>query len=118
MYVGKTPNSKYYQIVYFIDGKRKTKSTKTTNKKEAQKILANFNHETPQIIEVKPNYIQLDSIIGANRAWREQVGVDNPNIQNNTAFAESFENYFYNLLEILLLSVYPFRKNRQLLFHL
>ena len=59
MYVGKTPNSKYYQIVYFIDGKRKTKSTKTTNKKEAQKILANFNHETPQIIEVKPNDIQL-----------------------------------------------------------
>jgi integrase/recombinase XerD len=59
MYVGKTPNTKYFQVVYFIDGKRKTKSTKTTNKKEAQKFLANFNPETPQIIEVKPNDIPL-----------------------------------------------------------
>ena len=59
MYVGKTPNSKYYQIVYFIDGKRKTKSTKTTSKKEAQKFLANFNPNTPPIIEVKPKDIRL-----------------------------------------------------------
>ncbi len=59
MYVGKTPNSKYYQIVYFIDGKRKTNSTNTTNKKEAQKFLANFNPDTPEIIEVKPNDIPL-----------------------------------------------------------
>ena len=59
MYVAKTPNTKYYQIVYFIDGKRKTKSTKTTNKKKAQRFLTNFSPNAPIIIEEIPNEITL-----------------------------------------------------------
>ncbi|MCF6271095.1 MAG: tyrosine-type recombinase/integrase [Melioribacteraceae bacterium] len=59
MYVAKTPNTKYYQVVYFIDGKRKTKSTKTTNKKKAQSFLASFSPDSPQTIEQKPKEITL-----------------------------------------------------------
>ncbi len=59
MYVAKTPNTKYYQVVYFVDGKRKTKSTKTTNKKEAQKFLANFSPNSHVIIIEKPKEITL-----------------------------------------------------------
>lgn len=38
------PNSKrrYYQLVYFVNGKRTKISTKTTNKKEAEKFLKSF----------------------------------------------------------------------------
>jgi len=38
------PNSKrrYYQLVYFVDGKRTKISTKTTDKKEAEKFLKSF----------------------------------------------------------------------------
>ena len=59
MYVAKTPNTKYYQIVYFKNGKRKTKSTKTTNKKEAYKFLANFSPEIPKTNNEKLNDITL-----------------------------------------------------------
>ncbi len=39
------PNSKrrYYQLVYFVDGKRTKISTKTTDKKEAEKFLKSFS---------------------------------------------------------------------------
>ncbi|MDA3860009.1 MAG: phage integrase SAM-like domain-containing protein, partial [Melioribacteraceae bacterium] len=59
MYLAKNSKSKFYQIIFFRNGKRTTASTKTTNKKEAQKFLANFNPDTPEIIEVKPNDIPL-----------------------------------------------------------
>ena len=42
MYVAKIKRSRYYQIIYFIDGKRKTLSTKSSDKKEAQKFLERF----------------------------------------------------------------------------
>lgn len=41
----------------------------------------------------KPNYIQLDSPIAAYKFYREQQDA----VDNNMTFAESFENYFYNL---------------------
>jgi len=34
--------SPYYQVVYFINGKRTKKSTKTSDKKKAEKFLASF----------------------------------------------------------------------------
>ncbi len=55
MYVVKIPRSKYYQIVYFTNGKRTTLSTKTTNKREAYQFLEEFSsrqnrEELPQEI--------------------------------------------------------------------
>lgn len=44
MYVAKIKRSKYYQIIYFVDGKRTTLSTKTTEKKEAWKFLEKFKN--------------------------------------------------------------------------
>jgi len=49
----------------------------------------------------KPNFVQLDSIIGASSAWYKGMPNIVPNIQNNNALAESFQNYYYNLEEIL-----------------
>jgi len=43
MYVANVPRSKFYQVVYFVDGKRKTISTKTTNKREAYQFLEEFS---------------------------------------------------------------------------
>ncbi len=42
MYVAKIKRSKYYQIVYFVEGKRTTHSTKKTNEKEALQYLEQF----------------------------------------------------------------------------
>lgn len=42
MYVVKIPRSNYYQLVYFVDGKRTTLSTKRTNEKEALQFLEEF----------------------------------------------------------------------------
>lgn len=46
----------------------------------------------------KPNYVQLDSILGASRVYDS---LNLPNIQNNNVFAESFQNYYYNLETLL-----------------
>ncbi len=54
MYLFKNHQSPYYQIVYFPNGKRTTRSTKTANEKEAQKFLeqfiSSFNKPTEKII--------------------------------------------------------------------
>lgn len=42
MFLSKDSKSPFYQITYFVDGKRTKKSTKTSNKKEAKKFLDNF----------------------------------------------------------------------------
>lgn len=49
----------------------------------------------------KHNYVQLDSVIGAHAAWYKGMPNIVPNVQNNVALAESFQNYFYNLETIL-----------------
>lgn len=43
MYVVKIKRSKFYQIIYFVNGKRTTVSTKTTNLNSARKYLKDFN---------------------------------------------------------------------------
>lgn len=45
MFLSKDSKSPFYQITYFIDGKRTKKSTKTSNKKEAQKFLDAFKFQ-------------------------------------------------------------------------
>ena len=42
--------------------------------------------------------MQLDSILGASRVYDS---LNLPNIQNNNVFAESFQNYYYNLETLL-----------------
>lgn len=42
MFLSKDSKSPFYQITYFVDGKRTKKSTKTSNKKEAKKFLDTF----------------------------------------------------------------------------
>jgi len=46
MFISKIPRSPFYQLIYIIDGKRTTVSTKTSNQKEAYKFMANFNKES------------------------------------------------------------------------
>ncbi len=48
MFLTKIKRSQYYQLVYEIDGKRNTISTKTANLEEAQAFLNTF---TPQVKE-------------------------------------------------------------------
>ena len=55
----KSPN---YQIVYFLNGKRTTASTKTKYKKEAEKFLITFNTtEKPNLLIEKVTQKELHS---------------------------------------------------------
>ena len=45
MFLAKDSKSPYYQLIYFVNGKRTKISTRTTNKKAAEKFLATFNPE-------------------------------------------------------------------------
>ena len=42
MFLSKDTKSPFYQIIYFVDGKRTKISTKTTNKREAERFLKSF----------------------------------------------------------------------------
>lgn len=63
MYVAKIKRSKFFQIIYFVDGKRKTLSTKTADRKEAQKALENFkaslNNPVQEIVQQPPIEVSL-----------------------------------------------------------
>lgn len=75
MYVTKIPRSKYYQIVYFVNSKRTTLSTKTTNKNEALRALIQFEdslvkpqqevlsetnkNDSPLLSEFKKEYMEF-----------------------------------------------------------
>jgi site-specific recombinase XerD len=51
MFLSKNNKSKFYQVVYFINGKRTSISTRTTNEREAQEFLIKFKYsiiEKPQ----------------------------------------------------------------------
>jgi len=56
MYVVKNSKSSFYQLVYFVNGKRTTVSTKTKNEKEAFRFLASFKKIDP---EQKPKIVSL-----------------------------------------------------------
>ena len=45
MYVVKNYKSPFYQLVYFVNGKRTTVSTKTKNEKEAIRFLSNYTNQ-------------------------------------------------------------------------
>ena len=49
MFLAKNSQSPFYQVIYFVNGKRTKKSTKTTHKKEAEKFLNQFR------IQFNPN---------------------------------------------------------------
>lgn len=53
MYLVKNPNSPFYQVVYFVDSKRKSKSTKQKLKSEANKFLTQFEKELKKCSVIK-----------------------------------------------------------------
>lgn len=53
MYLIKNTKSPYYQLVYFVDGKRTTISTKQTKKREAQKFIKHFSIPAPDNLTPK-----------------------------------------------------------------
>ena len=61
MFLTKTKKSPFYQIVYTIDGKRTTVSTKTKDLKEAKKFLASFSipHKINNVVYELNNSIKL-----------------------------------------------------------
>ena len=61
MYVVKIPRSKFYQLVYFVDGKRTTVSTKTTNLNEAYKFLGGFKINPKEPLKEEPVLISLSA---------------------------------------------------------
>jgi len=63
MFLTKTKRSQFYKLVYVVNGKRTTVSTRTTNKEEAYKFLAKFdplNYKKP-IAPIKGNSILLST---------------------------------------------------------
>ncbi|MCL4548366.1 MAG: tyrosine-type recombinase/integrase [Bacteroidetes bacterium] len=61
MYVVKIPRSKFYQLVYFVDGKRTTVSTKTSNLTEAYKFLGSFKINPKEPLKEEPVLISLSA---------------------------------------------------------
>ncbi len=61
MYVVKIPRSKFYQLVYFVDGKRTTVSTKTSNLTEAYKFLGRFKINPKEPLKEEPVLISLSA---------------------------------------------------------
>ena len=51
MYVAKIKRLRFFQIIYFVDGKRKTLSTKTSDRNAAQKVLENFRASFTQPVQ-------------------------------------------------------------------
>ena len=63
MFITKDKSSPYYQVVYFVDGKRTKKSTKETTEEGALKFLFNFNPDAPRPIIKKQSSIMLSRFI-------------------------------------------------------
>ncbi len=59
MFLTKDASSPYYQIVYFVDGKRTKKSTKKSSKAEAEKFMLTFRPEETK--EEKRHVITLSN---------------------------------------------------------
>lgn len=69
MFLSRDTKSPYYQVIYFVNGKRTKISTKTTNKKEAEKFLKSFvpkpkeKKVEPEERKDKKDSIKLSSFI-------------------------------------------------------
>jgi integrase len=59
MLITKTKKSPYYQLVYEVDGKKTSVSTKTTNYKEAQLFLLNFLKEKETDLRSVSNQVTI-----------------------------------------------------------
>lgn len=59
MYLRKNCKSRFYQLIYFVNGKRTKVSTKTDNEKEANKFPANFIIPSELPSDCKPKSITL-----------------------------------------------------------
>ena len=59
MYVVKIPRSKFYQLVYFVEGKRTTVSTKTSDINEAYKFLGSFKINAKEQPQEEISFISL-----------------------------------------------------------
>ncbi|MBZ0201323.1 MAG: site-specific integrase, partial [Ignavibacteriaceae bacterium] len=72
MYLTKNGKSPFYQIVFFVDGKRKTKSTHTADIKKAQKFLISFR---PENIVAKPTFdpISLSVFFKEYLTYKSQI---------------------------------------------
>lgn len=72
MYLTKNGKSPFYQIVFFIGGKRKTKSTHTADIKKAQLFLISFR---PENIVAKPTFdpISLSVFCKEYLAYKGQI---------------------------------------------
>lgn len=55
MFLVKNSKSPYYQVVYFVNGKRTTTSTKEKDKAKAEIFLKNFNAEEEQVTKQQSN---------------------------------------------------------------
>lgn len=51
MFISKSKKTPFYQLTYEVNGKRTTCSTKTTNEKEAQKILEQFKNSFTEPVQ-------------------------------------------------------------------
>lgn len=60
MFLTKTKRSKFYKLVYEIDGKRKTISTKTSNLDEAKSFLKSFTHTSIEIQDTTSPLLTLE----------------------------------------------------------
>jgi len=59
MFLRKEKSSRYYQVIYFVNGRRTKISTKKTTEEEALKFLSHFNPDAPVIIPAAPKNILL-----------------------------------------------------------
>ena len=73
MFLSKNSKSPYYQVIYFVNGKRTKKSTKTTNKKVAEKFLDQFKLQfNPDSLPQKLISISLSKFEKEYTAYTEQ----------------------------------------------
>jgi len=63
MFLTKDSKSPYFQLVYFVNGKRTKISTKTSDKKRANIFLASFNPQEAAVIKARKNLIKLSRFI-------------------------------------------------------
>ena len=63
MFLTKDSKSPYFQLVYFVNGKRTKISTKTSDKKRAKIFLASFNPQEAAVTKARKNLMKLSSFI-------------------------------------------------------
>ena len=73
MYLVLNKKSKFYQLIYFRNGKRTSISTCKADKQEAQKFLESFNPAEQSVKEAKPISIRLSQFIKEYKSYVEKT---------------------------------------------